>query len=205
MPKRSESYMLQRREEVLDALARCIRKKGITETAMTDVVRESGMSTGAVYSHFRSKDQMLLALIERNTLRFDSGFFFERFASSTDFWEIIDHCLARYRAAKGLALGVLTMELMSLARQDAKIRAQFLSSLQAWRAFLARGVALLPEGKAVIARPELLETLVGGLLAVINDLDRQILLGVEADTAAARRQIELLVVGAQVQARAPGA
>jgi AcrR family transcriptional regulator len=40
-------------------------KNGIAETSMNDIVSESGLSKGALYNHFESKEALLLAIHER--------------------------------------------------------------------------------------------------------------------------------------------
>lgn len=50
-----------RRDQVLDAARRCFARDGFHSTTMADVVRESGMSAGAVYRYFPSKSSLVLA------------------------------------------------------------------------------------------------------------------------------------------------
>lgn len=54
--------MEQRRLQILDASRRCFARKGFYETSMQDVFRESGLSAGAVYRYFQSKDQLIQAI-----------------------------------------------------------------------------------------------------------------------------------------------
>ena len=42
----------------------CFARQGYHATSMDDVVRESGMSVGAIYSYFASKEDLFLALAE---------------------------------------------------------------------------------------------------------------------------------------------
>lgn len=65
MPKRSDDYMADRREEILRALLRCVEQSGWTATTIDDVAREAGLSKGAVYTHFRNKAALLQGLLDR--------------------------------------------------------------------------------------------------------------------------------------------
>jgi AcrR family transcriptional regulator len=62
MPRVSEEYLAQRRQQILDAAQRCFARKGFYEASMQDVFRESGLSAGAVYRYFKSKDELVQAI-----------------------------------------------------------------------------------------------------------------------------------------------
>jgi len=50
--------------EIMDAAMQVFVKKGFSQTRMSDIVTQSGMSKGAIYHHFRSKRDLFLALID---------------------------------------------------------------------------------------------------------------------------------------------
>ncbi len=47
------------REQLLDAASRVFARQGYEGTRIADIVREAGLSTGAVYGRFRSKNDLL--------------------------------------------------------------------------------------------------------------------------------------------------
>ena len=55
MPKISPAQEQQRRAQILAAAMACFARQGYHATSMDDVVRESGLSVGAIYSYFPSK------------------------------------------------------------------------------------------------------------------------------------------------------
>jgi AcrR family transcriptional regulator len=59
MPRVSEAHRAARRSQILDAAARCFAREGFHRATMHDVVRESGLSPGAIYRYFRSKDDLV--------------------------------------------------------------------------------------------------------------------------------------------------
>lgn len=60
------------RERLLDAAAQVFAERGYDGTRVGDVARRAGLSTGAIYSRFQNKSDLLMsALVERATTRYD--------------------------------------------------------------------------------------------------------------------------------------
>jgi len=66
MPKVTQEYRDARREDILDAARRCFLRDGFHATSMQDLFAEVGLSSGAVYSYFPSKDDLIIAIAEEN-------------------------------------------------------------------------------------------------------------------------------------------
>ncbi len=62
MPKVTEAHRESRREQILIAAWKCFSRKGFHSTSMADVIAEAGLSAGAVYLYFRSKDEIIVAV-----------------------------------------------------------------------------------------------------------------------------------------------
>ena len=58
MPKVTDAYREARRDEIARAAMRRLSEQGFSGTSMADIIEESGMSAGAIYSHFRSKAEI---------------------------------------------------------------------------------------------------------------------------------------------------
>ena len=56
------------RVRLLDAAARVFARQGYAGTKVMDIVREAGLSTGAVYGRFRSKNDLLRAAVLERTV-----------------------------------------------------------------------------------------------------------------------------------------
>ena len=56
-----------RKSEILDAAERLFGTKGFDGTSITDILNEIGIARGTLYYHFKSKEDILDALIERMT------------------------------------------------------------------------------------------------------------------------------------------
>lgn len=63
MPKISDSKRAARRTQILEAAWVCFQKQGLHSTTMDDIIRTSGLSAGAVYSYFPSKEELILAAV----------------------------------------------------------------------------------------------------------------------------------------------
>src|SRR5207253_6837664 len=65
MPKTSEAAKEARRTQILNAAVRCFARKGYYATTIEDLVTETGLSRGALYLYYPSKEAMYLAISER--------------------------------------------------------------------------------------------------------------------------------------------
>ncbi|GAA4959566.1 TetR/AcrR family transcriptional regulator [Actinoplanes utahensis] len=62
MPRVSEAHLAARRQQILDAAARCFVRNGFHQTSMQDVIKEAGLSVGAFYRYFKSKNELITAI-----------------------------------------------------------------------------------------------------------------------------------------------
>lgn len=63
MPKISEEKRERRRTEILKAARRCFLRDGLHVTTMAQIIKESGLSAGAVYRYFPSKEALIFAAV----------------------------------------------------------------------------------------------------------------------------------------------
>jgi TetR/AcrR family transcriptional regulator, transcriptional repressor of aconitase len=66
MPKVTPEYRAERRAHVMAAARRCFVRDGFHAASMQDLVAEAGMSSGAVYRYFPSKDAVIEAIAAEN-------------------------------------------------------------------------------------------------------------------------------------------
>lgn len=55
-----------RKEEILEAAMKCFSKKGYHDTTIDDIIKESGLSKGAIYWYFKGKRDIFIFLIEQH-------------------------------------------------------------------------------------------------------------------------------------------
>ncbi len=65
MPKLDETTQRARREHILDAAEHCFAREGFHRTSMQDICREAGVSPGAFYLYFSSKEDLIAGICER--------------------------------------------------------------------------------------------------------------------------------------------
>jgi AcrR family transcriptional regulator len=65
MPKLSAGKMADRRANIMEAALRCFETRGFAASTVDDVCNEAGISKGAFYTHFASKDALIHALLEQ--------------------------------------------------------------------------------------------------------------------------------------------
>jgi AcrR family transcriptional regulator len=65
MPKVSAEHLAARRQQILNAALICFDRSGFHRSSMQDIFDESGLSTGAVYRYFDSKEAIIEAIAEQ--------------------------------------------------------------------------------------------------------------------------------------------
>lgn len=176
-PRVSAEHGLQQRERILEAAAVCFCRKGYHETPVQDICDEAGLSKGGLYTYFKSKEEILAALIEENFLRpLEQAQ--EVAAGGGTAVEKLDR-VARFiidRLGPGdnqtAATPQLHLEIWAEASKNHHLQKQCARGYERWRAFLAD---LLREGIAAgqLKRdvdPDALSTI---LVAVFDGLSLQ--------------------------------
>lgn len=69
MPKLSEAEKVHRRERVLEGARRCFAKYGYEGATVVRLEQEIGMSRGAIFNWFPSKEELFIALAARDNER----------------------------------------------------------------------------------------------------------------------------------------
>jgi AcrR family transcriptional regulator len=95
MPKLDEETQHARRVNILDAAERCFVRSGFRGASVHDICREAGVSPGALYLYFASKEDLIAGLCQREAE--DFGTRFAGLAEAPDFIaalnEFAQHCV----------------------------------------------------------------------------------------------------------------
>lgn len=62
MPKVTDAHRESRRDQITAAAVACFSEKGFQKTSMADIIQASGLSAGAIYLQFTSKQEIALAV-----------------------------------------------------------------------------------------------------------------------------------------------
>ena len=165
----------QTRDRIMDVAEASVLAKGFAATSIDEILFEAGITKSGFFYHFRDKNDLALALIERFRER-DLSVFEEMFERAAD---LVDDPLHAFLA--GLKLLAATMADMQAERPgclvatfvyqdqqfDARVRAILTGITETWRAqFLAR-----IEAVAAVHPPRIdvdLQALADMLLTVID-------------------------------------
>lgn len=66
MPKLKPETQQARRERILNAAEICFARAGFHRCTMQDICKEAGVSPGALYVYFASKEELIAGIVERN-------------------------------------------------------------------------------------------------------------------------------------------
>jgi TetR/AcrR family transcriptional regulator, repressor for uid operon len=87
MPKLKPDIQRARREHILDAAEQCFGRAGFHRTTMHDICREAGVSPGALYVYFDSKEALIAGICERDRQEFAERL--DTLAAAPDFLEAL--------------------------------------------------------------------------------------------------------------------
>lgn len=65
MPKVSKEHMEERRNEIINACEKIYKEKGFYGVTLKEIGNETSFTRPAMYTYFETKDEILLALLER--------------------------------------------------------------------------------------------------------------------------------------------
>ncbi len=124
MPRKvSVENIARRKEQIMKAAITAFARTGLKGTSMNDIVHESGMSKGAIYWYYKSKDEIIAELlneffdpneIKRIEQLLSSGTARERIDRFVDYIEEAMKKIQRFRP--------VIQELYAIAFRDQKIK-----------------------------------------------------------------------------------
>ncbi|MFF5263398.1 TetR/AcrR family transcriptional regulator [Actinomadura viridis] len=172
MPRVSEEHLERRRRQILDAARACFIRKGVHETSMQDIFAEAGLSAGAVYRYFRSKNEIIEAIT--STTIGDLHFFLDELVQADPVLPLDEVMVRMARHAADLSGENGTIRLApqawSLAMYDPDlhvyVRDNIVKLRAHWVAYVKRCVAagLMPPGTDVEATGKTLFGILPGFI-----------------------------------------
>jgi AcrR family transcriptional regulator len=124
VPKISPAHEQQRRAQILAAATTCFARQGYHATSMDDVVRECGLSVGAIYSYFPSKEDLFLALSDERaaqTLAHLQAIFAGSGRSVDKVSQAVDYFFAQL-SDESLVLARVNVEFMTQAAKSERLK-----------------------------------------------------------------------------------
>jgi AcrR family transcriptional regulator len=124
MPKVSQQYLRARSSEILDAAVVCFARSGFHKATMRDIVQQSGLSAGAIYNLFSSKQEIIAAIAARRHDE-ERRLFEEALQQATvakSLKAIRDHFLSELNSPKQRMRRRVTVQLWAEAQHDSRLQ-----------------------------------------------------------------------------------
>lgn len=96
MPRLKPDIQMARRARILNAAEICFARHGFHRTTMQDICREAGVSPGALYIYFDSKEALIAGICERDRAEFAERF--SKVANAPDFLAALSSLAGQYLA-----------------------------------------------------------------------------------------------------------
>lgn len=167
----------ERRTEIVEAMLRVMARQGYAKASVAAVAREAGLAPGLLHYHFRTKQEILLALIER--LAQSVAARFERSRARTPEGRVhawIDAHLAQGEGAEPAAVACW-VALGNEALSEPDVRAAYVRVIERDRALLEELVREALRAKG--ARTHDARRIAAGLLAAVEGAFRLAVLAPE--------------------------
>lgn len=148
MPKVTDAYLDSRRQHIIDAAFRCFSRNGFHQTTMRQIYAEAGLSAGAIYHYFRSKEEIIQASF---IFDYQRGLpVFQKAAENPDPQAAITHLIDFFYAGleSAAALGADRVNIQGWA--EALVNPQLLTPLrESLQAFLEHLAIVIQRGQAL--------------------------------------------------------
>jgi AcrR family transcriptional regulator len=146
MPKVTVEHLNARRAQIMDAARACFARKGFAQSTIQDICAEAGLSPGAIYRYFKSKNDIVFAIGDEG--REAVLEMIEEMKGRHTALEVLDcigerffGLLAEPMADQGM---LAHPELWAETLRNPEMREHTLRSMEAWRNALA---ALIEKGQ----------------------------------------------------------
>ena len=147
MPKVTVEHLNARRAQITEAARACFGRKGFAGSTIQEICKEAGLSPGAIYRYFKSKDDIVFAIGDE---QYGTALpVIEEMKGQRTGLEILDFLGERFFGLLAQPGAEETMrvdlELWAETLRNSRMRQQFHDNLVSWRDALA---ALIEMGQA---------------------------------------------------------
>ena len=184
MPKVSDSHLEERRQQILGAASSCFARNGFHQATMHDVSQEAGLSAGAVYRYFRSKDEIISAMSSAGRQRMLDLIEAAKAKGSTK--EVLDHLADAFLPSvdkpDSLCDLAITVQLWGEALRNPAIMAMLQERFDLVRGSFAE-IIVQAQRRGEISRSLNADSIARLLIAIYHGLLLQAALGTKPDTS----------------------
>ncbi|WP_342359882.1 TetR/AcrR family transcriptional regulator [Terrarubrum flagellatum] len=123
MPKITPDRQTKRRDRILDAAERCFARSGFQGATIAEICADAGVSAGGAYLYFKSKEDLIAGITERDRERIAVDFM--RLGDAPDFLAALDGMAQHYLIDEPLYRRVLFMEIAAAATRNPAVAEQW--------------------------------------------------------------------------------
>jgi TetR/AcrR family transcriptional repressor of uid operon len=139
MRRANMQLQADRRDEILAAAQTCFARAGFHQTSMQEICAEAGMSPGSLYRYFRSKEDIIAGIAERD--RAETAQQFAALDSAGNFFDGLATLAQHHLVERSVEEVALCAEIMAESRRnpavariyqdmEADVRARFIALLR---------------------------------------------------------------------------
>jgi AcrR family transcriptional regulator len=120
------------KEKIIQAAQRLIAKQGVEKTSMRNIAEEAGITTGAIYYYYKSKEELLYDVMDYSTA-ITANIMEKRYSASANPEEVLDEIARQvaHRLKKSSAWRLRYYLAYQAALGDEALRAKFASDYAA--------------------------------------------------------------------------
>jgi len=178
------------RQQILAAARVVFERKGVAEASMNDVSTQAGLSVGSIYVHFRSKEDVLLQLIEAAEVNAAP---FEACSSAGELLGLVESSLKlQERPDATNQVARTALEIAAITRRNPDVQAVVSKNFKNLRRALLETVVRIGKDANHLEESEMLA--VGeSILSLLVSAQAQMLIGVPTNTEAKMKAARLLI------------
>jgi len=125
MPKLKPETLAARRAVILDAAELCFARAGFHATSVHDICKAAGVSAGAFYIYFGSKEALIEGICERNRAEFAERF--AMLAEAPDFLAALSQLADHYLLEESPHKRIICLEIGAEATRNPNVARTFLA------------------------------------------------------------------------------
>jgi len=119
MRKPDPKIITERRQQILEAAISCFKEKGFHGSSMSTICNKAGMSPGHLYHYFRSKEDLIAAIVDLDTQKVQSTL--EILMNSNDTIQTMIDQVGKYWRDESQLNRALTAEILAEAVRNERI------------------------------------------------------------------------------------
>ncbi|WP_198120737.1 TetR/AcrR family transcriptional regulator [Massilia rhizosphaerae] len=189
----SKEKAADNRTALIRAASKLFRERGIDGVGVAEISKEAGLTHGALYAHFRSKEELALEALSYGLDEANSRMYSSTMDGMPDLARFLDHYLALETRDDYGSRCAMAASASEIGRQDKAISARFAEGYMVMVRAFERQIAQNDPGGDALGRAMVVVATLIGSLAVARGAAKGNPAVSEQVLAAARRHVDELM------------